>query len=174
MCSVLGVFDPRPVADLTALRAQALERSALQRHRGPDWSGVHVDPHAVLVHERLAIVDPAGGAQPLYSADGGLVLAVNGELYNHKMLEGGLEKGYTFQTKSDCEVINALYREAAGREGDAGAAAITKALQRINGIFAFTLWDVARQRFISRAMRSACARCTGDTMRRGARGWPRR
>ncbi|MFN0099010.1 MAG: asparagine synthase B [Gemmatimonadaceae bacterium] len=148
MCSVLGVFDLRAGADLAPLRAEALERSARQRHRGPDWSGVHVDPHAVLVHERLAIVDPAGGAQPLYSADGELVLAVNGEIYNHRMLESGLEKVYAFQTKSDCEVINALYREAAGREGDAGAAAITKALQRINGIFAFTLWDRARQRFI--------------------------
>ena len=86
MCSILGVFDLRPGADLTPLRPLALSLSARQRHRGPDWSGVHAEPAALLVHERLAIVDPSGGAQPIRSADGGLVLAVNGEIYNHREL----------------------------------------------------------------------------------------
>ena len=84
MCSILGVFDTRDHADLRPLRPLAVSLSALQRHRGPDWSGVHADANALLVHERLAIVDPAGGAQPIVSADGTCVLAVNGEIYNHR------------------------------------------------------------------------------------------
>ncbi|MCY7355429.1 MAG: asparagine synthase B, partial [Lysobacter sp.] len=131
MCSILGIFGLQPGDDLNSLRRQALERSQRQRHRGPDWSGVYVDDGAILVHERLAIVDPAGGAQPLRSADGELVLAVNGEIYNHRELEKELAQQYTFQTGSDCEVINALYRE------DAPASF----LNRLNGIFAFALWD---------------------------------
>jgi len=90
MCSILGIFGASPAADLSSLRALALAQSARQRHRGPDWSGVFVAPGALLVHERLAIVDPAGGAQPLRSGDGALALAVNGEIYNHKELERGL------------------------------------------------------------------------------------
>ena len=130
MCSILGVFDLRPGADLRPLRPLALSLSARQRHRGPDWSGVHAEPRCLLVHERLAIVDPAGGAQPLRSADGALALAVNGEIYNHRELERGLARPYAFQSGSDCEVINALYRE----HGAAG-------IGRLNGIFAFALWD---------------------------------
>jgi asparagine synthase (glutamine-hydrolysing) len=139
MCSILGVFDLRPGADLGPLRPLALSLSARQRHRGPDWSGVHVEPRALLVHERLAIVDPAGGAQPLHSEDGDLTLAVNGEIYNHRALEGALRKPYAFQSGSDCEVINALYRDG----GDVGAW-----LDRLNGIFAFVLWDRAAGRYI--------------------------
>jgi asparagine synthase (glutamine-hydrolysing) len=139
MCSILGVFDLRPGADLGPLRPLALSLSARQRHRGPDWSGVHVEPRALLVHERLAIVDPAGGAQPLHSEDGNLVLAVNGEIYNHRALEGALRKPYAFQSGSDCEVINALYRDG----GDIGTW-----LDRLNGIFAFVLWDRAAGRFM--------------------------
>jgi asparagine synthase (glutamine-hydrolysing) len=131
------VFDLRPGADLAPLRPLALSLSARQRHRGPDWSGVYTHPACLLVHERLAIVDPAGGAQPLRSDDGGLALAVNGEIYNHRELERGLTQAYAFQTGSDCEVINALYRE----QGAAGIA-------RLNGIFAFALWDAARGRFL--------------------------
>jgi len=137
MCSILGVFDLRPGADLAPLRPLALSLSARQRHRGPDWSGVYTHPACLLVHERLAIVDPAGGAQPLRSGDGELALAVNGEIYNHRELERGLTQGYAFQTGSDCEVINALYREH-GKEGVA----------RLNGIFAFALWDASRGRFL--------------------------
>ena len=139
MCSILGVFDFRSGTDISLLRPLALSLSAQQRHRGPDWSGVHVDQAAILVHERLAIVDPAGGSQPLRSLDGQLVLAVNGEIYNHRALEKHLSESYAFQTKSDCEVINALYAECA----DVGAW-----IDRINGIFALALWDRARQRVV--------------------------
>ncbi len=140
MCSIFGLFGLQPGDDLRGLRRQALELSQRQRHRGPDWSGVHVNDGAILVHERLAIVDPAGGAQPLRSADGSLVLAVNGEIYNHRELKGQLAQPYEFQTGSDCEVINALYRESIG---DAGGPA--GFLERLNGIFAFALWDSARR-----------------------------
>jgi len=139
MCSILGAFDLRPGADLAPLRPLALSLSARQRHRGPDWSGVHVEAQALLVHERLAIVDPAGGSQPLKSADGELVLAVNGEIYNHRELEAALQRPYDMQTGSDCEVINALYRDGA----DIGAW-----LRKLNGIFAFALWDAARGRVV--------------------------
>ena len=139
MCSILGIFGLQPGDDVQALRRRALELSQRQRHRGPDWSGVHQDEGAILVHERLAIVDPAGGSQPLRSADAELVLAVNGEIYNHRELKKQLAQPYEFQTGSDCEVINALYRE---RDDIAGW------LNALNGIFAFALWDRARQRFV--------------------------
>ncbi len=143
MCSIFGIFGLQPGDDLGALRRQSLELSQRQRHRGPDWSGVYVDDGAILVHERLAIVDPAGGAQPLLSDDGSLALAVNGEIYNHRELKQALARPYAFQTESDCEVINALYRESA--DDPQGPAAF---LQRLNGIFAFALWDRARGRAI--------------------------
>ena len=130
MCSILGVHDARPAADVRPLRPLALSLSALQRHRGPDWSGVFEAPACLLVHERLAIVDPAGGAQPLRSADGRLALAVNGEIYNHRELAASLAGTYEFTSGSDCEVINALYRQE-------GPGAVAK----LNGIFAFALWD---------------------------------
>ncbi|WP_396617035.1 asparagine synthase B [Lysobacter soli] len=139
MCSILGIFGLQPGDDVQALRRRALELSQRQRHRGPDWSGVHLDDGAILVHERLAIVDPAGGSQPLRSADGELALAVNGEIYNHRELEQSLATGYAFQTGSDCEVINALYRE---RDD------VAQWLNALNGIFAFALWDRARDRFV--------------------------
>ena len=138
MCSIFGIFGLQPGDDVAALRRQSLELSQRQRHRGPDWSGIHHDAGAILVHERLAIVDPAGGSQPLRSADGSQVLAVNGEIYNHRELKAELRGDYAFQTGSDCEVINALYRE------DAPASF----LNRLNGIFAFALWDAARRRVL--------------------------
>jgi asparagine synthase (glutamine-hydrolysing) len=138
MCSILGILDSRPSPDLATLRAEALERSQRQRHRGPDWSGVYLDEHAILVHERLSIVDPEGGAQPLRSADGELVLAVNGEIYNHRELRRELREPYRFLTESDCEVINALYR----------ADSPSSFLNRLNGIFAFVLWDGRRRRAV--------------------------
>src|SRR5207342_1794847 len=137
MCSILGIFDLGPAADLQPLRPLAIALSARQRHRGPDWSGVYTDPGAVLVHERLAIVDPAGGAQPLRSADGRLALAVNGEIYNHRDLERALKTPYEFQTGSDCEVINALYAQ----EGSAF-------LSKLNGIYAFCLWDAGKKSYL--------------------------
>ena len=141
MCSILSVIDLRPGSDLSLLRPLALSQSAKLRHRGPDWSGVYQHPHALLVHERLAIVDPAGGSQPLLSEDGQLALAVNGEIYNHRALRDELQAGYAFQSGSDCEVINALY--AADPDGDAG-----EWLMRLNGMFAFVLWDAGRGRAI--------------------------
>ena len=138
MCSIFGIFGLQPGDDLAALRRQALDLSQRQRHRGPDWSGVYVDDGAILVHERLAIVDPAGGSQPLLSEDGQLALAVNGEIYNHRALKDELTRPYAFQTASDCEVINALYVE------DQPASF----LNRLNGIFAFALWDKAKGRGI--------------------------
>jgi len=139
MCSILGVFDFRPGADLHPLRPLALSLSARQRHRGPDWSGVHVDANALLVHERLAIVDPAGGAQPIHSGDGALALAVNGEIYNHRDLERRLARPYAFRTGSDCEVINALHRDGEAPQAWLG---------RLNGIFAFALWDAGAKRVL--------------------------
>ena len=139
MCSILGIFGLQSGDDLPALRRQALELSQRQRHRGPDWSGVHADEAAILVHERLAIVDPAGGSQPLRSADNRYVLAVNGEIYNHRDLEHALTKPYAFQTGSDCEVINALFAQ---RDD------IATWLAEIDGIFAFALWDREKQRYL--------------------------
>ncbi|NID14188.1 asparagine synthase B [Luteibacter yeojuensis] len=135
MCSILGIFGLTAGDDLGALRARAMELSQRQRHRGPDWSGVYVDQGAILVHERLAIVDPASGAQPLRSVDGELALAVNGEIYNHRELRAASH--YAFTTASDCEVVNALYREHG-----------TDFLPRLNGIFAFALWDARRRRYL--------------------------
>ncbi|TAN06409.1 MAG: asparagine synthase B [Rhodanobacteraceae bacterium] len=135
MCGIFGMFDLQPGDDVPALRRQALECSRRQRHRGPDWSGVFADAAAILVHERLAIVDPGSGAQPLRSRDGHLVLAVNGEIYNHRELRQAC--GYDFTTGSDCEVINALY---AGGDPDF--------VKRLNGIFAFALWDAAARRYL--------------------------
>lgn len=146
MCSIFGMFDLQPGDDLAGLRRLALECSQRQRHRGPDWSGVFVDAGVILVHERLAIVDPASGAQPLRSRDGALALAVNGEIYNHAELRGASD--YDFTSASDCEAINALYRVGA---------APTQWIARLNGIFAFALWDGAAQRyFIARDPLGVC------------------
>ncbi len=139
MCSILGWFDLAPGDDYAALRSRALEMSQRQRHRGPDWSGVHVDAGAILVHERLAIVDPASGSQPLRSRDHRLALAVNGEIYNHRQLRESLD--YDFTGGSDCEVINALH--AADVDADPATW-----LPRLNGIFAFALWDAAQARYL--------------------------
>ncbi len=128
MCSILGILDIK--SDIATLRPQALQLSKRQRHRGPDWSGVYQGESVILVHERLAIVDVANGAQPLLSSDGKQVLAVNGEVYNHQPLKQQLQQEYQFQTQSDCEVILALYREKG-----------VKLLDELNGMFAFILYD---------------------------------
>ena len=135
MCSVLAILGLDPSEPIPRERVLALSR--LQRHRGPDWSGIHAHERAVLAHNRLAIVDVEHGAQPLRSPDGSHILAVNGEIYNHRELEAGLERPYEFQTRSDCEVILALYAE----EG-------TAFLDRLNGIFAFVLYDADADRHI--------------------------
>jgi len=136
MCSILGILD---IHDKPAsLRAEVLARSRRQRHRGPDWSGVHEDDSVILAHERLAIVDPESGAQPLYGADEHTVLAVNGEIYNHAELQRIHAPGYPLRTGSDCEIILALYEQMQ-------PGALVRAL---NGIFAFVLWDVGRGRYL--------------------------
>lgn len=127
MCGIIGVFDVK--SDQEDLRVQVLKMTKKIRHRGPDWSGLFSCERAILAHERLAIVDPSSGKQPLFSSDGNLILTVNGEIYNHRQLRAGLP-GYDFMTQSDCEVILALYRE----KGPA-------MLEDLNGIFAFALYD---------------------------------
>ena len=84
MCSIFGILDIK--SDSSVLRTTALELSKKMRHRGPDWSGIYASDNAILVHERLAIVDLSSGEQPLYNTDKSHVLAVNGEIYNHKEL----------------------------------------------------------------------------------------
>ena len=130
MCSILGILDIPDGDDTRALRHRALELSARMRHRGPDWSGVFDDARAILAHERLAIVDPENGAQPIVSGCERYVLAVNGEIYNHRELAAGLEQPYAFRTGSDCEVLMPLWDQ---RGADF--------LQPVNGIFAFVLHD---------------------------------
>jgi asparagine synthase (glutamine-hydrolysing) len=128
MCGIIGVFDLKQKAE--ELRPGVLAMSKKVRHRGPDWSGIYCCDKAILAHERLAIVDPVSGAQPLKSDDGNLILTVNGEIYNHLELRKQLKNDYNFLTKSDCEIILALYRE----KGPAF-------LNDLNGIFAFALYD---------------------------------
>jgi asparagine synthase (glutamine-hydrolysing) len=140
MCSILGILDLK--SDPVALRTQALDLSRRMRHRGPDWSGVYANPNAILVHERLAIVGVDSGAQPLVTPDGAQVLAVNGEIYNHRALRAELEAGYDFQTHSDCEVILPLYRNRPE------APAIRDWLNELEGMFAFVLWDESAQRWL--------------------------
>jgi asparagine synthase (glutamine-hydrolysing) len=129
MCGIVGIFDLKKGAE--EFRSQALSMSRKQRHRGPDWSGISMNEHAILVHERLSIVDPTSGKQPLFSADGKLALAVNGEIYNHKELRKNLAEPYEFLTHSDCEIILALYRQKG-----------VDFLEDLNGIFAFALYDI--------------------------------
>jgi len=136
MCGITGIIHHR-TGQSEALRAKALKMSARIRHRGPDWSGVYSSEHCVLAHERLAIVDPFSGGQPLHAVDGKQVLAVNGEIYNHRDLRSHLANDYDFQTQSDCEVILALYRER-GRDF----------LEDLNGIFAFILFDETTEEYL--------------------------
>ena len=115
------------------------------RHRGPDWSGIYTGGSAILAHERLSIVDPESGRQPLFSPDGKQVLAVNGEIYNHRDLRRRFAGRYQFQTGSDCEVVLALYGSIAH---DLSHRQICRMLEELNGIFAFVLYDEARDEFL--------------------------
>lgn len=128
MCGFVGVFDLKVSSQ--ELRPQVLKMSKKIRHRGPDWSGIFSCDKAILSHERLSIVDPESGQQPLYSKDGKLVLAVNGEIYNHLEIRQRIGDSYEFLTHSDCEVILALYREKG-----------VDFIEDLNGIFAFALYD---------------------------------
>ncbi|MCK5402338.1 MAG: asparagine synthase B, partial [Flavobacteriaceae bacterium] len=134
MCGIVCAFDLKQKSD--KLRPQILEMSKKIRHRGPDWSGIYSDNKAILAHERLAIVDPASGKQPLFTKDKKLILAANGEIYNHRELRKQFDGKYNFQTESDCEVILALYQKK-------GAAF----LDEMNGIFGFAIYDVEKDEY---------------------------
>ena len=108
MCGIASVFDFN--RDLNSQRPLVLEMSKKLRHRGPDWNGIYTSKNAILAHERLAIVDPTSGKQPLYGSEGELVLAANGEIYNHLELRKQFKNNYDFLTSSDCEIILALYQ----------------------------------------------------------------
>ena len=134
MCGIVCAFDVKESTEV--LRPQLLEMSKKVRHRGPDWSGIYSNDKAILAHERLAIVDPASGKQPLLSEDGKLVLAANGEIYNHRELRKQFDGKYHFRTESDCEVILALYKEK-------GA----DFLDEMNGIFGFAIYDTEKDTY---------------------------
>lgn len=135
MCGIVSIFNIKE--QTPALRKQALEMSKKIRHRGPDWSGIYCGKGAILCHERLSIVDPQSGKQPLFAPDHHQVLAVNGEIYNHQELRKRYAGWYEFQTGSDCEVILALYRDKG-----------IHFLEDLNGIFAFALYDEEKNDFL--------------------------
>ncbi len=139
MCGILSILNLDPArSNMTELRRQALAMARKIRHRGPDWSGIYSDDRAILVHERLSIVDVEHGAQPLVDTLQGTVLAVNGEIYNHVDLRQGLKGTHDFQTASDCEVILYLYDEFQPKDF----------LNRMNGIFGFVLYDPKRETYL--------------------------
>lgn len=135
MCGITAIFNIKD--DVNALRRKALDMSKKIRHRGPDWSGIYCGRSAILCHERLSIVDPQSGRQPLFSPDGKQILAVNGEIYNHRDIRARYAGKYEFQTGSDCEVILALYRDKG-----------VDFIEELSGIFAFALYDEEKEEFL--------------------------
>ena len=135
MCGIVCTFNPKKPVE--QLRPQLLKMAIKLRHRGPDCSGIFSCEKAILAHERLSIVDPASGKQPLISKDGKLILAVNGEIYNHREIRKKYEHTYEFLTQSDCEVILALYQNKG-----------PNFLEDLNGIFAFALYDKEKDLFL--------------------------
>lgn len=135
MCGITAIFNIKD--DVNALRRTALDMSKKIRHRGPDWSGIYCGRSAILCHERLSIVDPQSGRQPLFSPDGKQILAVNGEIYNHRDIRARYAGKYEFQTGSDCEVILALYRDKG-----------VNFIEELSGIFAFALYDEENDEFL--------------------------
>ncbi len=135
MCGIAAILNIRK--QTPELREKALAMARKIRHRGPDWSGIYCGGSAILAHERLSIVDPQSGGQPLYSPDKKVVLAVNGEIYNHREIRKEYAGKYDFQTGSDCEVILALYKEYG-----------IHFLEKLNGIFAFVLYDSEKDEFL--------------------------
>ena len=155
MCGIVSIFNIQE--QTPELRQQALRMSQKIRHRGPDWSGIYCGGSAILAHERLSIVDPESGRQPLFAPDKKQVLAVNGEIYNHQNIRARFADTYQFQTGSDCEVILSLYREMRSdtdfatliyQGEDAVHSRICQMLEQLNGIFAFALYDVERDEFL--------------------------
>jgi len=148
MCGFVGCFDlnsgSAPIAEglIEELRARVLEMSKRIRHRGPDWSGVYTGNNAILSHERLSIVDPLSGKQPLVSDDEKIILAANGEIYNHKEIREKFKDSYKFRTGSDCEVIIPLYK----KYRDSGD--FTQMIEQLSGIFAFALYDSERDAYL--------------------------
>ncbi len=134
MCGIVCAFELKESAE--SLRPQLLEMSKSIRHRGPDWSGIFNNKNTIMAHERLAIVDPTSGKQPLFSENKRFVLAANGEIYNHKNLRKQFQDKYNFQTHSDCEVILALYQEKG-----------VSFLDELNGIFGFALYDTVKDEY---------------------------
>ena len=135
MCGIVGIFDIESQPE--KLRRRALTQSSKIRHRGPDWSGIYVGKTAILAHERLSIVDPQSGSQPLKTPEGDVILAVNGEIYNHRIIREQYKDKFQFQTGSDCEVILALYKDKG-----------IDFLEDISGIFAFALYDEANNEYL--------------------------
>lgn len=135
MCGIVSIFNIKK--QTPELRKKALAMSKKIRHRGPDWSGIYCGKSAILCHERLSIVDPQSGKQPLFAPDNKQVLAVNGEIYNHQDIRKQYAGKYQFQTGSDCEVILALYRDKG-----------INFLEDLNGIYAFALYDEANDDFL--------------------------
>ncbi len=135
MCGIVTIFNLRK--NETEIRPQAIEMARKIRHRGPDWSGIFCHPKAVMAHERLAIVDPQSGGQPLYTEDKKVILAVNGEIYNHQEIREKYKDTYNFLTQSDCEVLLALYRDKG-----------VNFLEDLNGIFGFSLYDTEKDIFL--------------------------
>ena len=134
MCGIVCAFDLKQEAD--QLRPQLLTMSKRIRHRGPDWSGIYNHPNAIMAHERLAIVDPTSGKQPLLNENKTLILAANGEIYNHRELRKQFEGRYSFQTESDCEVLLALYQEKGASFMD-----------ELSGIYAFAIYDTQKDKY---------------------------
>ena len=135
MCGIVCAFNL--IGDKDLIRSNILEMAQKVRHRGPDWSGIYSSDNAILAHERLAIVDPTSGKQPIISEDGLKVIAVNGEIYNHKNLKNRFAADYNFRTESDCEVILALYEKKG-----------INFLNDLNGIFAFALYDSSNDKYL--------------------------
>ena len=135
MCGIVGIFKIKSQSE--ELRNKALRMAQKIRHRGPDWSGIYNGGSAILAHERLSIVDPQSGGQPLYSPNRKQILAVNGEIYNHREIRTRYAGRYEFRTGSDCEVILALYQDKG-----------IHFLEELNGIFAFALYDEERDEFL--------------------------
>ena len=148
MCGIVAILNVKEQTH--ELRDKALKMSQKIRHRGPDWSGIYCGGSAILAHERLSIVDPESGGQPLYSPDKKQVLAVNGEIYNHQEIRCRYAGQYEFQTGSDCEVILALYRERlrVGEHRSGMKGIIEDFLEDLSGIFAFVLYDEEKNEFL--------------------------
>ncbi|MBR3093779.1 MAG: asparagine synthase B [Bacteroidaceae bacterium] len=146
MCGIVGIFNVKE--QTPALRKKALAMSQKIRHRGPDWSGIYCGKTAILAHERLSIVDPESGKQPLFSPDGRRILAVNGEIYNHKDIRNRFAGKYEYQTGSDCEVILSLYQEWRDTLADSNLTAAPPFLNQLSGIFAFALYDEENDEFL--------------------------